>query len=247
MVAEYAHTAAVASMPPDDQTWPAAPEAEAFRLGVYALVRLGTYEPLAAAVLEAGGGPVTSWWPVAYALGRIGDARAQVPLLRILKGPGTYAVAFAARGLGGIKDPASVLPLAELLSAPQRPPDVIVSAVRALAQTGDLRATSPLVKLASDPGTDQNIKLEVVGALGALHAADGLPIVQDLLTDSWPTMRAAALRAAAAIDPESFVRVLSSLDPDSQWSVRAALAEVLATLPAEAVASSHRSSRRWSA
>ena len=232
MVAEYARSAAVTSMQPDDQTWPAAPEAEAFRLGVYALVRLGTYEPLAAAVLDSGGRPVTSWWPVAYALGRIGDTRAQPALLQILKGPGTYSVAFAARGLGVIKDPSSVVPLAELLSAPQRPPEGVVSAVRALALIGDGRATGPLVRLASEPGTDPNIRLEVVIALGTLHAADGLPIVQDLLTDSWPTMRAAALRAAA-IDPESFVLVLSSMDPDSQWSVRAALADVLATLPAE--------------
>jgi cyclophilin family peptidyl-prolyl cis-trans isomerase/HEAT repeat protein len=233
MVAEYARSAAVTSMQPDDQTWPAAPETEAFRLGVYALVRLGTYEPLAAAVLEAGGRPVTSWWPVAYALGRIGDNRAQPALLQILNGPGKYSVAFAARGLGVLKDPASVVPLAALLSAPQRPPEAVVSAVRALALIGDGRAASPLVRLASEPGTDPNIKLEVVAALGTLHAADGLPIVQDLLTDSWPVMRAGALRAAAAIDRESFVRVLSSMDPDSHWSVRSALADVLATLPAD--------------
>jgi cyclophilin family peptidyl-prolyl cis-trans isomerase/HEAT repeat protein len=233
MVAGYASSAAVTSMQPDDQAWPAAPEAEAFRLGIYALVRLGTYEPLAAAVLDANGRPVTGWWPVAYALGRIGDQRAQPALLQILGGPGKYPIAFAARGLGVIKDPASVGPLTQLLSAQQTPPEVVVSAVRALALIGDGRATGPLVKLASEPGTDPNIRLEVVAALGTLRASDGLPIVQDLLTDSWPTMRAAALRAAAAIDPESFVVVLSSMDPDGQWSVRAALADVLATLPAE--------------
>ena len=42
-------------------------------------------------------------------------------------------------------------------------------------------------------------------------------------------MRAAALRAAAAIDPDSFVLVLSGMEPDPQWTVRAALADVLAT------------------
>jgi cyclophilin family peptidyl-prolyl cis-trans isomerase len=46
-------------------------------------------------------------------------------------------------------------------------------------------------------------------------------------------MRAAALRAAATIDPENFVLVLSSMDPDNQWAVRAALAEVLSTLRPE--------------
>jgi cyclophilin family peptidyl-prolyl cis-trans isomerase len=45
-------------------------------------------------------------------------------------------------------------------------------------------------------------------------------------------MRAAALRAAAAIDQESFVAVLAGMDPDPHWRVRAALADTLGTLPA---------------
>ena len=74
VAAEYARSPAVVSMQPDDDRWPAAPEAEAFRLGVYALVRLHAYEPLAAAVLDSDGHRVTTWWPVAYALGRIEDS-----------------------------------------------------------------------------------------------------------------------------------------------------------------------------
>jgi cyclophilin family peptidyl-prolyl cis-trans isomerase len=46
-------------------------------------------------------------------------------------------------------------------------------------------------------------------------------------------MRAAALRAAAAIDQESFVAVLAGMEPDRHWRVRAALAEALGTFPAE--------------
>jgi cyclophilin family peptidyl-prolyl cis-trans isomerase len=45
-------------------------------------------------------------------------------------------------------------------------------------------------------------------------------------------LRAAALRAAAAIDPESFTAVLAGMGPDPHWRVRAALADVLGTLPA---------------
>ena len=37
--------------PQDDEPWPAAPEAEAFKLAVFSLVRLKAYEPLAAAVI----------------------------------------------------------------------------------------------------------------------------------------------------------------------------------------------------
>ena len=75
------------------------------------------YEQLAATVLTANGQRVTTWWPVAYALGRIEDKRAQPALLAALAGPGKYSAAFAARGLGVLKDPASVEPLSSLIAA----------------------------------------------------------------------------------------------------------------------------------
>ena len=230
MAAEFARSPVLAGIGPDDDRWPAAPEAEAFRLGIYALVRLHAYEQLAGTVLAANGQRVTTWWPVTYALGRIEDKRAQPALLAALAGPGKYSVAFAARGLGVLKDPASVGPLSSLIAAASTPPEVVVSAVRAVASIGDTRAAAALVKLAED-SNDPNVKLEAVTALGVLHASEGLPIVQDFLTDPWPSMRAAAVRAAAAIDPERFVLVLSGMEPDPQWTVRAALAEALATLP----------------
>jgi cyclophilin family peptidyl-prolyl cis-trans isomerase len=58
-------------------------------------------------------------------------------------------------------------------------------------------------------------------------------VIQDLLTDPWPALRGAALRSVAAIDREGFVLLLSGLDPDPHWTVRAVLADVLGTLPAE--------------
>jgi cyclophilin family peptidyl-prolyl cis-trans isomerase/HEAT repeat protein len=232
MVAEYAKTPAVASMQGDDEKWPAAPEAEAFRLGVYALVRLGTYEPLASAVLGPDGRPTTTWWPAAYAFGRIGDARAQPVLLQLLTAPGKYSTAFAARGLGAIKDVRSVDALVALMGAANTPPEVVVSAIRALAAIGDRKAAAPIAKLVLET-TEPNIKLEGVRALGALRAPEGLTVVQDLLTDTWPAMRAEAIRAAAAIDQEAFLLVLSGMDPDPQWIVRAALVDVLAAFPPE--------------
>ena len=230
MVAGYARGPIVASMGSDDEKWPAPPEAEAFRLGLYALVRLGTYEPLAAAVLDAKGLPAVNWWPVAYAFGRIEDKRAAPALLLMLNGPGKYSQAFAARGLGVLKESAAVNPLMALASASGAPREVVVSVIRALATIGDKRAAATLVKFASD-SSDPNVRLQAVAALGTLKATDGLPIVQDLLSDPWPAMRAAALHTAAGIDPENFVLVLSGMEPDSQWTVRAALADVLGTLP----------------
>jgi cyclophilin family peptidyl-prolyl cis-trans isomerase/HEAT repeat protein len=232
MVAEYAKNPAVAAMQGDDEKWPAAPEADAFRLGMYALVRLGTYEPLASAVIGPDGRPVTSWWPVAYAFGRINDARAQPVLTQLLQAPGKYSPAFAARGLGAIKDRASVDPLVTLVNAVNTPPEVVVSGVRALASIGDRSAAPAIAKLVLGTN-DPNIRLEGVRALGTLRAPEGLDVVEDLLTDSWPTLRAEALRSAAAIDQESFLLVLSGMDRDPHWIVRIALADVLATLSPE--------------
>ena len=50
-------------------------------------------------------------------------------------------------------------------------------------------------------------------------------------------MRAAAFTSAARIDPEAFLLVFSGFEPDRDWSVRAALASALATLPADRVRS----------
>src|SRR5262245_51942671 len=156
MVVEYAKTPVVSSITADDEKWPAPPEAEAFRLGIYALVRLGTYEPLAAAVLDSGGQPIVNWWPVAYALGRIEDRRAAPALLRILNAPGKYSAAFAARGLGALKETAAVNPLMTIAGTPAAPQEVVVSAIRALAAIGDSRGSAPLLKLASD-AQDPNV------------------------------------------------------------------------------------------
>src|SRR4051812_14569168 len=234
MVAEYARTPALSTLQGDDETWPAAPEAEAFRLGIYALVRLGTYEPLAAAVLDSAGSRVTTWWPVAYALGRIEDTRAAPALLQMLNGPGKYSPAFAARGLGVLKETSAVTALIGLIERANEPSEVVVSAVRALATIGNARAVPAVVKLASD-ATDPNVRLQAVTALGTLKAAEGLAIVQDLLTDSWPAMRAAALRAAASIDVDNFILILSGMEPDRDWTVRAALADVLGTMGPQAI------------
>ena len=231
MAAAYGRGPALAAMQGDDEKMPVAPEAEAFRLGLYALVRLRAYEPLAGAALD-GGRPVTSWWPVAYALQRINDPRAMPVLQQMLRASGKYTPAFAARGLGVLKDSASVDALSGLADNARAPLEVRVSAVRALAQIGDPRGGATIGRLLGQPALDENLELEAVAAAGTLRVAEVLPLVQDLMTDAWPAMRIAALRAAAAIDPESFVMVLASLDRDPHWSVRAALVEVLATLPA---------------
>jgi HEAT repeat protein/cyclophilin family peptidyl-prolyl cis-trans isomerase len=235
MTAGYARAPAVGAMQPDDEAWPAPGEAEAFKLGLFALVRLRAYDAIAAAVL-AEGQPVTTWWPVAYALQRVDDPRAAPALMSLLDSPGRYTRAFAARGLGGYKHGPAAKPLVALLEPAARSPlELTVTTIRALAQIGAPEAAEPLTRLAANPTTHANVRLEAVTALGTLRASGALPILQDLLSDEWPTLRAAALTATAAIDQENFVSVLSGMEPDRHWRVRAALAEVLGTLPGEIV------------
>ena len=230
MAGEYARSAAVTAMTPDEERWPAAPEAEAFKLGICALVRLRAYEALAAAVLD-NGRPVSSWWPVAYALQRINDPRAAPALRELTQVNGRYTPAFAARGLGRIKDPAAADALLPLIDLTSRPREVVAAAIRALAEIGATQAADRLGSIVADDRVEANVRLEAVIALGTLKAADQLPLIQDQITAEWPAMRAAALRAAAKIDAESFTLILSGLETDRHWTVRAALVDVLATLP----------------
>src|SRR5918994_40270 len=59
MAAEYARSAAVLAMQPDDEPSPSPPEAEAFKLGIFALVRIRAYDALAGAVLDGSGRPIS--------------------------------------------------------------------------------------------------------------------------------------------------------------------------------------------
>jgi cyclophilin family peptidyl-prolyl cis-trans isomerase/HEAT repeat protein len=232
MAAEYGRSTAVTALQPDDESWPAPAEAEAFKLGLFALVRLKAYEPLASAVLDPAGRPL-SWWPVAFALQRIADPRGAPALRQLAQVRGRYTPAFALRGLAGVKDAqAGPLVLAALDPA-KTPREVLVAAIRAAGSLDLQPAAERIAAIAAEPKMEPNLRLEAVASLAALRAVDHLSIIQDLITDDWPAMRAAALRAAAAMDPESFSLVLSGLDSDRHWTVRAALAEIMGTMPAE--------------
>jgi cyclophilin family peptidyl-prolyl cis-trans isomerase len=233
LAAELAKHPTVTAMRADDETWPAAPEAEAFKLALFALVRLRAYEPLAGAVLS-GDRAVSNWWPVAYALQRVNDPRAAPALKGLVSaGSGKYTVAFAARGLGSSKDQSAGPVLIPLLDRKQ-PIEVIVSAARAVGQLNVPSAVEPLMALAADTTVHANVRLEAVTALGMIRVAEALPLIQDLMTEAWPAMRSAAMRAAASIDPDTFLIVLSSLEADRNWTVRAALAEILGSMPGDA-------------
>jgi cyclophilin family peptidyl-prolyl cis-trans isomerase/HEAT repeat protein len=231
MVKDRIAAGALMEAAPDDITYPLMPAAEATRLGLYALVRLGSYDGIASDVLGANGAPVSNWWPVAYALGRAGDPRAIPALQALLPTPGRFTAAFAARGLGALKAQPAAAALRDIVGKRQRDPAVVVEAMRALAAIRDTASVPVLEKILSEENGDSTIRLEAATAMAAIHTADSADYIVDLMSDPAPGVRGAAMRALAAIDPDGFLTALSGLDPDRDWTVRMAQAEALATLP----------------
>ena len=231
MVQAHIRAGALASIQPDDVTFPLAPPVEAIRLGIYALVRLGSYEALAAAVLDANGQPVSAWWPIAYGLRRGGDPRAAPALVTLLATPGRYTAAFAAQGLGALKATTAATPLRQIVDRRTAPPAVVIQAMRALAALGDAPSAPVLTGIVADARADETLRLEAMTALSQVVTTESLDLLLDLVTDPQPAMRGLAMRSLARVDPDTFLVTLSGLDPDRDPAVRAAQATALGSLP----------------
>jgi HEAT repeat protein len=237
MVQGHVKAGALAQLQPDELGYPLAPSVEAARLGLYALARLGSYEALASAVLDANGAPVASWWPVAYALQRVRDPRGIPALQSLLAVPGRYTASFAARGLGDLKAAAAAGSLMQVIETRQANAAVMFQAVRALAAIGGAPASPVLRKLVADVKADTVLRVEALVGLGSLPGAH-LDLLLDLTSDSAPPIRAAAMEALARADAGTFLTVLSGLDPDPEWTVRAAQASALGALTGDDAAGS---------
>jgi len=229
MIAAIVQTGAVAQPPTNGDEARRDTPASAFRLGVYALTRLKAYDQLAAAVVDPAGKPRTTWWPVAFALQRLEDRRALVPLQTLARDADPYTRAFAIKGLGALKDRASVAAIVPLVTSPDV--GVQIEAIRALGKIGDPAAVQPLVRVMQTRETPPPVRLEALTALGGLKAPGVADLVIDLLGDRDPLIRAAALKAASTLASENFILILSGLDADPDWHVRASLASLLGTLP----------------
>jgi HEAT repeat protein len=222
MVQAHVRAGVLAKLAPDDLTYPMPPEVEAARLGLFALVRLGDFNALASAALDPQGQPVSRWWPVAFALQRAGDPKAAPALSALLNTEGRYTAAFAARGLGAIKATQSGPALAAIVRDRRHDPAVVVQAIRAVAAMGLAAAAPSLAAIASDAKADAALRLEALSALGTLRIESATDLLLDLLSDPTPVLRAAAMLALAAVDSATFLTALSGLDPDRDWTVRAA-------------------------
>lgn len=233
MVYALVNAGVLTGINPDDMGYPKASTVEAVRLGTYALVRLGSYDGLASALLDREGRPRSRWWPIASSFQRINDPRAVAVLLDLFSGDGQLTRAFAARGLGTSKDPRAAGPLLAAAEDASQPLAVRIQAVRAIGRLGEARGGAVMRRLITSPRVDQNLQLEAIAALAQLRDAPAVELLIDLVSASWPSVRAAALNALARTDVDTFIVSISSLEPDAHWSVRAALAKTLGDLGRE--------------
>jgi cyclophilin family peptidyl-prolyl cis-trans isomerase/HEAT repeat protein len=233
MAAAFMDAGALNPLPDDTVDAARDTPASAVRLAMYALVRLNAYDALAGVMLDAGGQPKVRWWPLAYALQRLGDRRALPALLTLLQDTHLYTRAFAAKGLGAMAQPAAAAALRPLVSAPEEA--VAIEAIRSLARLKDGGAAAAILAVVREPNAPPLRRLEAVTALGLIGAAGAsvtaTDALVDLLGDRNASIRAAAVRSLAELDGEGFMPILSGLDADSEWRVRASLASVLAILP----------------
>jgi HEAT repeat protein/cyclophilin family peptidyl-prolyl cis-trans isomerase len=230
MVQSHIKAGALMGIAPDDLTYPLSAPTEAVRLGLYALARLGAYDALAAAIL-VNGQPVSTWWPVAYALQRVGDPRAAPALTALVATPGRFTASFAVKGLGSSKATQSAATLRQIVEQRQLPPPVLIQAVRSLSAIRDSGAVPMLTKIVSDSASDPTLRLEAMSAFTALVTREHVELLLDLVSHSVPGIRGGALQALARVDPDTFLIALASLDADRDWTVRVAVANALGTLP----------------
>ena len=228
-----AHATAAAAVAPDDVRAEINAQADAFRLGVYALARLKNYDALAASVLTPDGQSRIQWWPVAYALQRIEDKRALPALLALARSDSTYTQTFAVKGLGGIRDAAAVPLILPFIDASRATSGVTIEAIRAIGRIRDARGEPVLTKLLYTRGLNPMVRSEVLLALGESEASVNMDAFVDFMGDPVPTVRLAALQGFAKRDDDSFLAVLSGLDPDQHWVVRAGLATLLGSKEAD--------------
>jgi cyclophilin family peptidyl-prolyl cis-trans isomerase/HEAT repeat protein len=200
------------------------------RLGLFALARLGD-APAAETALLRDGRPRFDWWAATWAAQRVANPRLRAVFEAAAASDDPVSRAFAARGLGALKDASDLGTLDRLTRDPDE--NVAVSALRALAALGSAAAVAPVVSaLAAKSST---IQVEALRALAVLPPDPALRArVLPFVGHPLPWIRAAALPVLARHDRDGFTLVLSGLDPDPEWTVRAGLAAALGEVGDEA-------------
>ena len=201
-------------MQPDDEAAPIAPEAEAFKLGLFALVRLKAYDPMAAAVdrgRPAGDDVVAGRVRAAARRRSAGGARpaATARSQRALHARVRRARARHAQGRRRRSKPL----LALLEPAAKAGLELTVAAIRALAQLGATDAAAALARLAGTPTRAPEHPAR--GRHGARHDARGRRAA-DGPGSAGPTSGRSCARPRCAPPPPSIRRASSPCSP--AWS-----------------------------
>lgn len=199
------------------------------RLGLFALADLKDRQAAESVLLRVGQARF-DWWAATWVAMRL-ELPSLRPVLALgLSSEDARSRAFAARGLGALRDVASVDRLVGLTRDTDR--TVQVHALRALAAIGDRRGNAAAGALLAS--SDPTLVREALQALATLPADASLRTrIVPLVGARDSVVRGAALQALARTAPEDFALVLSGLDPDPDWSVRAALAGALAIVGGE--------------
>jgi cyclophilin family peptidyl-prolyl cis-trans isomerase/HEAT repeat protein len=193
------------------------------RLALLALARLKDAKAAEAALMN-GAQPRFDWWVATYAAMRTESPALKPVLLASARSDDPHCRSLAARGLGALKDAGTVDVLGGLTKDADE--GVVVMALRALATVGDAGGVPAVASVLASPNL--TLKREALRALAVLPADRSLrEQLVPLVGHKEPWIRAAALQALARTDRDSFALVLSGLDPDPDWSVRAGLAAAL--------------------
>ncbi len=227
--------AVIAPIPPDDQTVSVPPDVDFCRSAILATTRLRNYDALSRIVLSVEGKPVSSWWPVAYGLQRVRDKRGVDALAELAHTDGVSTQAFALRGLADHGDPRATGQARAIAVRRTAEIRLRVAAIDSLARLKDADSVPMLQQLLADRSTPQNVLLTATAALGAIGDTAAFDVLADRFNHPWAPMRVATMTAAARLDPEAFLLLVSGIGLDKDWSVRAALAGILAPLDPERV------------
>jgi HEAT repeat protein/cyclophilin family peptidyl-prolyl cis-trans isomerase len=196
------------------------------RLGLFGLARLKAVTPARALISLESGNPRFLWWPAAWAASSLADPELLRLLLHYGGSSDPYLRLLGARGLGRIDDASARRAILNLLE--DRDEKVRIEAARAAAELRLAEATPRLLQLMQ--ADTPPVQLEALRAFSRIADRRTVDPLLDRISDPRPALRAAALAALAFQDRDGFWLVLSGLDSDPDWQVRASLADTLSRL-----------------
>jgi cyclophilin family peptidyl-prolyl cis-trans isomerase/HEAT repeat protein len=166
-----------------------------------------------------------------YALMRTGDPSAFGRLRWCMKDSASLVRHYAARALGVLGDSTGLSHLTDRLSRESNSL-VKISLIRSISQVGDRRALKTLLNILSGKHSI-HVKAEAIGALGMLKLSKSLVKLKPYLDHENMTLRAAAIVAAARMDPKYFMGRLDRLLWESDFYVKSRVIDGLSEIKSD--------------